>query len=236
MGPITLLSAFLNNTPVVATGIPLIQTLAQKIRIPASKLLIPLSYASILGGTCTLIGTSTNLVAVGLAQAKNPGFSMGLFDIGMVGLPVMVAGLLYMGLSAGWLLPDRQTVTTLLERPREYITVMFVRKTGEAGFNGKSLDGKTVAGAGLRSLNGLYLVRIERETQTVVSAPGPEEILQAGDKLFFAGIVDSVLSLRQIRGLRLADESVGLGFWNEKSNWVLYNKTFSLIKITGGRC
>ena len=152
-------------------------------------------------------GTSTNLVVVGLAQQRIPGFSMGIFDVGQIGLPVLCAGILYIVIFAPRLLPDRGSVTSILQRPREYITVMFVRKANEPE-GGGILEGKTVASAGLRSLPGLYLVRIERENHHIVSAPSPDDILQGGDKLFFAGVVDSVLSLRQIRGLRLAENEV----------------------------
>lgn len=146
-------------------------------------------------------------MVVGLARDRIEGFSMGLFEVGMVGLPVLMAGLLYLVSASAFLLPDRNSVTAALERPREFLTVMFVRKSSEPDGTGY-LEGKTVAQAGLRSLPGLYLVRIERENGATISAPSPDEILQGGDKLFFAGIVDSVLALRQIKGLRLADDAV----------------------------
>ena len=95
MVPIGALSAFLNNTPVVAMMIPLVEKLGQRIGIAPSKLLIPLSYSSILGGTCTLIGTSTNLVVVGLVADRIDGFSMGIFEIGQVGLPIFFAGIAF---------------------------------------------------------------------------------------------------------------------------------------------
>eukprot|EP00049_Salpingoeca_infusionum_P023328 m.11475 g.11475 ORF g.11475 m.11475 type:complete len:732 (-) comp5730_c1_seq1:171-2366(-) len=201
--PIGALSAFLNNTPVVAMMIPLLQQLGKRLRVPPSKLLIPLSYSAILGGTCTLTGTSTNLVVVGLAQDRIEGFSMGLFEIGMVGLPVMMAGLFIMMVLGPKMLPNRQGVTEVLSQPREFITCMFVRTRDEP--DGGVLAGKSVASAGLRSLSGLYLVQIERASGDVISAPGPAAILNEGDKLFFAGVVESVLSLSQIRGLRLAE-------------------------------
>eukprot|EP00043_Microstomoeca_roanoka_P012033 m.115452 g.115452 ORF g.115452 m.115452 type:complete len:723 (-) comp15370_c3_seq1:99-2267(-) len=204
MFPIGVLSAFLNNTPVVAMMIPLVERLGQRLGISPSKLLIPLSYASILGGTCTLIGTSTNLVVIGLVSQRIPGFSMGIFELGQVGLPVLFAGVAYVVIFAQRILPDRQSVTSAIVRPREYITCMFIKTASEA--NGHSLEGKSVLEAGLRSLPGLFLVQIERENGTVVSAPSPDTLLQGGDKLFFAGKVDSVLSLSQVRGLRLAED------------------------------
>nr|AOW69289.1 pink-eyed dilution-like 2 [Hartaetosiga gracilis] len=204
MLPVAVLSAFLNNTPVVAMMIPLVQKLGQQVLISPSKLLMPLSYAAILGGTCTLIGTSTNLVAVGLVKQAIPSFSIGLFEIGKVGLPTLLAGMAYVWLFAGRILPSRQTVNRVLARPREYITCLFVKDSEQAG-NG-TLHNKSIASAGLRSLPGLYLIHIEREDGTIITAPPPNTLLQQGDKLFFSGKVDSVLSLSTIRGLRLAED------------------------------
>eukprot|EP00043_Microstomoeca_roanoka_P017319 m.180464 g.180464 ORF g.180464 m.180464 type:complete len:785 (-) comp16615_c1_seq1:608-2962(-) len=203
MLPVGLLSTFLNNTPVVAMMIPVVEKLGRQLGIAPSKLLLPLSYASILGGTCSLIGTSTNLVLVGLVEQRIQGFSMGMFEITRVGLPVFFAGLIYILLLAGKLLPNRQSVTTAVARPREYITCMFVKEESNSK---RSLNGKTVEEAGLRNLPGLFLIQVERENGTTVTAPGPECILQTGDKLYFAGKVDSVLSLSQVRGLRLAED------------------------------
>jgi len=94
MLPVGGLSAFLNNTPVVAMFIPLVRDWARRSGLNPRDLLMPLSYASILGGTCTLIGTSTNLVVAGLYAARSPGSQMGLFDITWLGLPVFVVGVL----------------------------------------------------------------------------------------------------------------------------------------------
>ncbi|MEM6521577.1 MAG: SLC13 family permease, partial [Cyanobacteria bacterium P01_C01_bin.70] len=103
--PVMLLSAFLNNTPVVAMFIPVVSDWCRKLRISPSKLMIPLSYASIFGGLCTLIGTSTNLVVNGLLveATDNPGLK--IFDITLVGLPCAIAGLLFLFLGQRWLLP-----------------------------------------------------------------------------------------------------------------------------------
>jgi len=91
MAPVALVSAFLNNTPIVVVMIPIVQKWARQIRVPVQQLLIPLSFASILGGTCTLIGTSTNLVVVGLLDERYPNDSeldIGLFDLAEFGIPV----------------------------------------------------------------------------------------------------------------------------------------------------
>ncbi|HLR24630.1 MAG TPA: SLC13 family permease, partial [Fodinibius sp.] len=95
MAPVMVVSAFLNNTPVVASFIPALEDWARRNRIPASKILIPLSYAAILGGTCTLIGTSTNLIVNGLLiQEKS--VSLGIFEPAYIGIPAAIAGFIYL--------------------------------------------------------------------------------------------------------------------------------------------
>ena len=105
---IAFISAFLNNTPVVVIFAPIIKRWAEAVKLPATKFLIPLSYVTILGGLCTLIGTSTNLVVHGMVlDAGFEGFSM--FELGMVGVPVALAGILYILLFSKKLLPDSRT-------------------------------------------------------------------------------------------------------------------------------
>ena len=94
--PVAVLSAFTNNTPIVAMMVPLVQSWCRQTSFKTSHLLMPLSFATILGGTCTLIGTSTNLIVVSLISDEYPGISVGFFEVGYVGLPVMVVGLIYM--------------------------------------------------------------------------------------------------------------------------------------------
>jgi di/tricarboxylate transporter len=115
MIPIAIVSAFLNNTPVVAVMIPIIQRWAVTISRPVAQLLIPLSYASILGGTCTLIGTSTNLVVAGLLAARypdTPGATIGIFDLSLYGVPVLLMGLSYIVLAAPYLLPSSSSTSS----------------------------------------------------------------------------------------------------------------------------
>lgn len=192
MLPVAGLSAFLNNTPIVAMMIPIITDWARKNRISVSKLLIPLSYATILGGTCTLIGTSTNLVVNGLMIAKD-GRGLGLFELAWVGLPCAVIGLGYLMLTGRWLLPERKAVAAELDDPRKYTVEMLVEI-------GSVLVDKTIEEAGLRHLPGLFLVEISREEQRIV-AVGPGEKLRESDRLVFVGIVESVVDLQKIRGL-----------------------------------
>jgi di/tricarboxylate transporter len=190
--PSALLSAFMNNTAVVAMFIPAVQDWARRIRIPVSKLLLPLSYAAILGGTCTLIGTSTNLVVDGLLQAKT-GVALGMFDLAWVGVPVLlIAGGLIV-LLAPLVLPDRKGVVEQLESAREYVVELLVSPGGP-------IVGKTVAQAGLRQLTYGYLVDIKRRGQ-LLTAVSPDVELEANDVLVFIGAPESAHELRGVRGL-----------------------------------
>ena len=106
MVPIAVVSAFLNNTPVVAIMIPIVQKWARKCGIANAQLFIPLSFASILGGTCTLIGTSTNLVVEGMMRERYPNATpMGLFTLSLYGVPVALSGMAYILIASPLLLP-----------------------------------------------------------------------------------------------------------------------------------
>ena len=193
------LSAFIANTPLVVMLLPAVDELSRRQRIPASKLMIPLSYAAILGGTCTLIGTSTNLTVRGLLQKMNS-HELGMFDISWVGVPAAIVGGLYTVLAARWLLPDRKAPLSAESDPREYTVEMEV----EAG---SPLVGKSIEAAGLRHLPGLFLAEIDRDGNAI-PAVSPREVLQAGDRLLFVGVVESVVELQKIHGLVPATEDV----------------------------
>jgi len=192
------ISAFLNNTPVVAMLTPVVRQWARRHGLSPSKFLIPLSYASILGGMCTLIGTSTNLVVSGLmVEFGYP--ALGMFEITRVGLPCALIGLVFMLTIGRHLLPQRRDVgDELVDTRREYLVEMAVQPTCP-------LVGKTVEEAGLRHLSGLFLVHIERHGH-VIGPVTPEEPLQAGDHLLFTGLVSTIVELKQIRGLEAVAE------------------------------
>ena len=200
MLPVAGLSAFLNNTPVVAIFIPAVQDWAKRHRLELSRLLIPLSFASIAGGTCTLIGTSTNLVVNGLYVERLGGEGLGLFEPVWVGLPVTVAVLVFLLTAGHWLLPKRLPAAASYEDVRQYTSEMLVQP-------GSPLVGKSIEDAGLRQLPGLFLIEIERGEQ-VMAAVSSEELLQANDRLVFAGILDSVMDLQRTRGLIPATDQV----------------------------
>lgn len=197
--PVTTMSAFLNNTPIVAMFMPVCDDLCKKGNFSPSKLFLPMAYAATLGGVCTMIGTSTNLV-VNAAIVKSEREPFQMWDIAWVGIPCAVAGVAYLMLVGRWLLPDRKPAISLHDDPRQYTVEMEVDPAGP-------LVDKTVEAAGLRHLPGLFLAEIDRQGE-VIPAVGPKERLRANDRLVFVGVVESVVDLRKMRGLRPATNQV----------------------------
>lgn len=195
-------SAFVNNTPVVAMAMPAVGSWSRRTRVSPSKLLIPASYASILGGVCTLIGTSTNLVSDGLLRSHGL-TGLGFFELARIGLPAAGIGLLYLIFVSPRLLTDRVEVRDLDGDLRRYTAEFEIVEPSV-------LTGKTVEQAGLRRLPGLYLVRIERETGTIAPV-GPEVRLFPEDRLTFAGVLETIVDLRRFRGLEPVAEESRLG-------------------------
>ena len=198
--PTALLSAFLNNTPVVAALIPAVSDWCRKHGLSVSQLMMPLSFAAILGGTCTLIGTSTNLLVNSLLVQQGIDDGLGMFELAWVGLPVALLGIALMIGASRWLLPDRTPALGRMDNPREYSVEMMVAAGGP-------LEGQTIEGAGLRQLPGMYLAEIERDGH-ILPAVSPREPLQGEDRLVFVGIVDSVVDLQKTRGLVPATEQI----------------------------
>jgi di/tricarboxylate transporter len=203
MLPVTAVSAFLNNTPVVAMFMPIVSEVAKRANLSPSKLFIPLSYAAVLGGLCTLIGTSTNLVIQGLlieAAKIDPTVQpFGMFTIGAVGLPVAIVGVAFI-IAVGNRLPDRRTPRAAIADAREYTVEMLVQA-------GSPVAGRTIEDAGLRHLAGMFLASIERDGSSLI-AVGPDQRLYGNDRLVFVGNVDSVVDLQRIRGLVPATDQV----------------------------
>ncbi len=195
------LSGFMNNTPVMALMVPAVRTWARKHRLSVSKLLMPMNDAVVLGGLCTLIGTSTNVVVSGLLNDKT-GLRLGMFDITWLGVPLLIVGFSYLMLASrsSWLLKDRRPAMSAGDDPREYSLEMLVEQ-------GSPLAGRTIEQAGLRGLHGLFLMEIDRAGH-VLTAVEPTERLETGDRLVFVGIVESVVELQKIRGLRPATDQV----------------------------
>lgn len=201
MAPVIAMSAFLNNTPVVAMFIPVVSDWARKLKISPSKLMIPLSYAAIFGGICTLIGTSTNLVVNGLIISATGGSGLRLFDIAWVGVPCAIAGTLFLFLTHRWLLPNRKPALDLDNGSSiQYTTEMMVAADSP-------LSGKTIEAAGLRHLPDLYLIEIVRD-RFIIPAVSPQEVLRANDRLVFVGAINSIVDLHRLKGLQPATDQV----------------------------
>jgi di/tricarboxylate transporter len=204
MLPVATVSAFMNNTPLVAAMLPAVIEWAKKFQIPVSKLLMPLSFATILGGLCTMIGTSTNVVVAGLMRNSVETGAidrpMGFFTLTAVGVPCAIAGIAYMLIASRWLLPSREAALSQSDDPRAYTAEMRVAPRGP-------IDGKTIENAGLRHLTGMYLAEVERDGE-VFAAVDPQLKLRGNDQLVFVGIVDSVVELQRIRGLLPAANQV----------------------------
>ena len=190
MIPIAVVSAFLNNTPVVAVMIPIVQKWAKNIRQSPQQLLIPLSFASILGGTCTLIGTSTNLVVVGLLNERYPDdseLSIGLFDLGQYGVPVALAGLAYVLVASPWLLPGSKKGSNNSDA-LEMLSDADDLLLGARLTQWSPAVNRTVQRSGLRDTGGIYLVSVHRAaTGNVHRAVSKDFVLNVGDILYFTG-------------------------------------------------
>jgi di/tricarboxylate transporter len=199
MIPVTIASSVMNNTPVVAMFIPVVQDWCKRAQLSVSKFFIPLSYAALLGGCCTLIGTSTNLVVQGmlLKQHLEP-FKM--FTLGAVGLPAAIVGIAFLVISSKWLLPDRKPVFATADDAKRYTVEMMVQPHS-------AIDGHTIEQAGLRHLPGVFLADIERDGERLV-AVGPQEKLRGNDRLIFVGVIESVVDLQRLRGLLPATNEV----------------------------
>jgi di/tricarboxylate transporter len=191
--PVAGMSAFLNNAPIVAMMTPVVIDWTRRRGLSPSRLLLPLSYSSILGSTMTVIGTSTVLTVAGLViDAGMP--EIGFFELAPVGAPIAIVGLAYLMWVAPRLLPDRLgPAETLGEQRREYTASMLVEP-------GCPLDGQSIEEAGLRQLPGLFLVEIDRGGR-ILTPVGPEEVIETGDRLVFAGVISTIVELQRIRGL-----------------------------------
>jgi len=195
------LSAFINNTPVVVVGLPVAIHLAKRAGVPASIFLIPLSYAAVFGGCCTLVGTSTNILGSGLLgdAGQKP---LGMFEIGAVGLPLAIIGTLYTVWAAPKLLPARKTLAEDV--------------SGEGGISEYAVEatvhpnspviGKTLVEAGFGPRTGMRIIEILRRGEPVFE-PLDSLRLQDGDQLVIVGAPSGVASVISMQGVNLKAES-----------------------------
>lgn len=212
MIPIAIVSAFLNNTPVVAVMIPIVQKWSKNIGKSAQQLLIPLSFASILGGTCTLIGTSTNLVVAGLLEKEDPDIKIGLFDLSIYGVPIAMVGVVYILLASPYLLPGGSGASFKCVGGGEGTGALDITGNG----NGQDLllgaklmpwspaSGRSVKRSGLRDTGGIYLVSVHRSaTGNIHRAVGQDFVLNVGDVLYFTGLVEGFGEFCEEHGMEI---------------------------------
>ncbi len=204
-----LLSTVVANTPVVAMLISPVRRWADRRGVAASKILIPLSYATIVGGMVTVIGTSTNLIASGLIDAEG-GEPFGFFEPARIGTLVAAAALVVIVAVGPRLMPDRGGIDDgSVVSP---FTVSLVVEPGGA------LDGVSIAQGGLRNLPSVFLAGVQRGSE-IVAPVSPDFVLHAEDELTFAGQVTNVVDLDRLAGLRLAEEKHVVALEDRSHAW-----------------
>lgn len=201
--PTTAVSSFINTTPVVAMLIPQVEAWVRSRDRSISRYLMPLSFAAILGGTVTVMGTATNIAVSGLLEeiGQEP---LGFFELAPVGLPIAIVSVFALPFLTLALLPDRTSARKQrAEALREFVVDMRVQPQGAA-------DGKRVEDIGLRQLHGVYLIALERDDETTAPV-APTTVVHGGDRLRFAGRVDDILDLEAVPGLEAAETEHALG-------------------------
>lgn len=186
-------SAFMNNVAATAMFLPGVTALAKKARVNVSKLLIPLAYASMLGGTCTLIGTSTNIAVNGLLQAYRIQ-PFGFFEYTPIGLVIALAGTAFMLAGAKYILPDHPEGEVGF---RDYVSEAVILPSSP-------LIGKPISQSGLERLD-LLPIGIMRKGQQIIT-PSPQNQLQAEDILLVQGKAEDLLKIKSVEGLEMRED------------------------------
>lgn len=199
MIPVSLLSSLLNSVNMVALFINAVKIWSRKLNVKPSKLLLPLSYAASLGGMCTLLGNSSNLVVAGLFMSKT-GQSMDLFAPLVPGLILTVAGLL-MVIALQHFIPERESAEQSFESTSDYTVELLVPTDNNA-------VGQTVQEAGLMNVKGGSLVEIVRFDKEIIMPVEEDEFILGGDRLIYAGQINEILNLKRTHGLVAADHHV----------------------------
>ena len=200
MMPVAVLSSFLSNTTVVALFVNIVKMWAKKLGVSPSKLLIPLSYASGMGGVCTLIGTPPNLIISGLYE-DHTGVAMNVLATTIPGLFCLAVGILSV-IAMRRLLPDRKAPEAAFESTGEYTVEMLVPSDNPN-------IAKSIGSLGLNNVRGGSLVELRHFDDEKIMSPVPDnEPLMGGDRLVYAGQIDELLELKRTHGLVNADHHV----------------------------
>ena len=199
MVPTSILSALLNSVNVVALFIDAVKIWARKLNISPSKLLLPLSYAATLGGMCTLLGNSSNLVVAGLYLNKT-GHSMNLFEPLLPGIVLTIVGILLV-IAMQHYIPPRKSAEQSFETTSDYTVELLVPTDNPA-------VGNTVEEAGLMNVKGGTLLEIVRFDREIIMPVPKDEWVLGGDRLIYAGQINEILELKRTHGLAAADHHV----------------------------
>jgi len=200
MLPVAALSSFLSNTTVVALFVNIVKMWSKKLGISPSKLLIPLSYASGMGGVCTLIGTPPNLIISGLYEEKT-GEAMNILATTIPGLFCLAVGVLSI-IALRKLLPERQSPEAAFESTGDYTVEMLVPSDNKH-------IGMTIGELGLNNVQGGSLVELRHfDDEKIVSPVPDDEPIMGGDRLIYAGQIEDLLALERSHGLVNADHPV----------------------------
>lgn len=199
MLPVALLSSFLSNTTVVALFMNVVKVWGKKLNVAPSKLLIPLSYASGMGGVCTLLGTPPNLIISGFYMEET-GNELNIFTTTLPGLFCLAVGILSV-LALRRLLPDRKSAEDTFEATNEYTVELVVPATCPS-------IGQSIEEAGLMNVRGGRLIEIVRFDKEIITPVPGNEFVMGGDRLVFSGSVDEILDLKRTHGLVTASHNV----------------------------
>ena len=194
-----ILSAFINNTPVVLVLIPIVLKLANEMKISASKLLIPLSYLAIMGGMLTLIGTSTNLLIDGVAQSYDLE-PFGMFEITPIAAVLAIIGVIYLFLFSSILLPERSSMSDILSGrdSMSFLTEVVIPR-------GSPLIDKISTETNIFNRDGMRVINILRNDNSLGSNFSDEISFKAGDRIVLRTQMDELISLKESNDLRMVD-------------------------------
>jgi di/tricarboxylate transporter len=197
---VAVISAFINNTPVVVVFMPILISLAAARGLKPSRLLIPLSFASILGGTCTLLGTSTNILVSSTAKQLGQA-PLGMFELGKIGLILTVAGVAYLLTFGRKLLPNRDTLASILQTTdsKQYLTEVVV-------VAGSASIGKRLTATPLANQPKARVLEVIRAGDPV-RVPLNEIVLEQGDRLRLATALSSVMEINSLEGVEISPKS-----------------------------